>query len=64
MTFVDYLFGRKKQSDLTAELESRRLRNEARFKAMREKMQDEGKHLLNPKFKWVSADEFAMKNGL
>lgn len=55
---------RKPQSDLTAELESKRLRNEARFKAMKERMIAEGKHLLNPKFKWVSADEFAMKNGL
>lgn len=55
---------RKPQSDLTAELESRRLRNEARFKAMREKMEAEGKHLLNPKFEWISADKFAQTHGL
>ena len=57
-------FKKKQQSDLTAELESKRLRNEARFKAMRAKMEAEGKHLLNPKFKWVSADEFAQAHGL
>ena len=55
---------RKPQSDLTAELESKRLRNEARFKAMRAKMEAEGKHLLNPKFKWISADEYAEMHGL
>lgn len=55
---------RKPQSDLTAELESMRLRNEVRAKAQKERLQAEGKFLLNPAFKWVSADEFAMKNGL
>lgn len=55
---------RKPKSDLTAELKSMRLRNEVRAKAQKERLQAEGKFLLNPDFKWVSADEFAMKNGL
>lgn len=55
---------RKPQSDLTADLESKRLRNEARFKAMREKMEAEGKHLLNPSFKWIPADKWAEMHGM
>lgn len=64
MTFIDHLFGRKKQFDLTAQLASMRLRNEARAKAQKELLQAEGKYLLNPAFEWISADKFSQMNGL
>lgn len=57
-------FKKQPKQDLTAELARKRLRNEARFKAMKERMIAEGKHITSPSFKWISADEFAMKNGL
>ena len=57
-------FKKKQQSDLTAQLASMRLRNEARAKAMRKKMEAEGKHLLNPSFKWIPADKWAEMHGM
>ena len=57
-------FKKEHQSDLTAELARMRLRNEARAKAQKERLQAEGKFLLNPSFKWVSSDEFAQAHGL
>lgn len=60
----EFLKRSKPKSDLTAELASMRLRNEARAKAQNEKLKAEGKHLLNQKFKWVSADEFSQAHGL
>ena len=57
-------FKRKPQSDLTAELARMRLRNEARAKAQKERLQAEGKFLLNPAFEWISADKFAQTHGL
>ena len=57
-------FKKKQQSDLTAQLASLRLRNEARAKAQRERLQADGKYLLNPKFEWISADKFAQTHGL
>lgn len=57
-------FKQPKQADLSDELKRIRLRNEARFKAVREKMQAEGKHMLSPSFKWVSADKWAADRGI
>lgn len=57
-------FKKKQQSDLTAELKRRQLRNEARAKAQKERLQAEGKYLLNPAFEWISADKFAQTHGL
>lgn len=57
-------FKQPKQADLSDELKRIRLRNDARFKAVREKMQSEGKHMLSPSFKWVSADKWAADRGI
>lgn len=59
-----FSFFKKQQSDLTAQLASLRLRNEARAKAQKERLQAEGKYLLNPAFEWISADKFAQDHGL
>lgn len=52
-------FKQPKQADLSDELKRIRLRNDARFKAVREKMQAEGKHMLSPSFKWTPSDKWA-----
>lgn len=57
-------FKQPKQADLSDELKRIRLRNEARFKAVKERMQAEGKHMLSPSFKWVSADKWAADRGI
>ena len=52
-------FKQPKQADLSDELKCIRMRNDARFKAVREKMQAEGKHMLSPSFKWTPSDKWA-----
>ena len=62
MALLDFF--RKPQSTLSAELKRTAMRNELRFKAQRLQMEAEGKHLLQPSFKWIPADEYAARNGL
>jgi len=57
-------FKQDKKPDMADELKCIRMRNDARFKAVREKMQAEGKHMLSPSFKWVSADKWAADRGI
>lgn len=57
-------FKQPKQADLSDELKRIRMRNDARFKAVKERMQAEGKHMLSPSFKWVSADKWAADRGI
>jgi len=57
-------FGHEKKSDLSEELKRIRLRNDARFRAVRERMQAEGKHMLSPSFKWTPSDKWAADRGI
>lgn len=49
---------------ISEELKRIRARNDARFKAVKEQMEREGKHMLSPSFKWVSADKWAADRGI
>lgn len=60
----EFLKRKAKREDLTNELKRMRLRNEVRAKAQKEKLQAEGKYLLDPAFNWIPADKFAQMNGL
>lgn len=52
-------FKQPKQADLSDELKRISMRNDARFKAVKERMQAEGKHMLSPSFKWTPSDKWA-----
>ena len=60
------IFGFFKQEPpaISEELKRIRIRNDARFKAVKEQMELEGKHMLSPSFKWVSADKWAADRGI
>ena len=60
------IFGFFKQDkpDLTEELKRIQARNDARFKAVKERMQAEGKHMLSPSFKWTPSDKLAADRGI
>ena len=55
------IFGFLKQpkTDSAEELKRIRMRNDARFKEVKERMQAEGKHMLSPSFKWTPSDKWA-----
>lgn len=57
-------FKQDKKPDLTEELKRIRMRNDARFKAVREEMESEGKHLNCPSFKWIPSDRWAAEKGI
>lgn len=59
-----FSFFKKPKSSLSEDLKRQGLRNEARFKAQKELMQAEGKHLLQQSFKWIPADKWAEMHGL
>lgn len=52
-------FKQDKKPDTADELKRIRMRNDARFKAVKERMQAEGKHMLSPSFKWTPSDKWA-----
>ena len=60
------IFGFFKQEPpaISEELKRIRARNDARFKAVKEQMEREGKHMLSTSFKWVSADKWAADRGI
>ena len=57
-------FKQDKKPDLTEELKRIRARNDARFKAVKEQMESEGKHLNCPSFKWIPSDRWAADRGI
>lgn len=57
-------FKQDKKPDLTEELKRIRMRNDARFKAVKERMQAEGKHINCPQFKWTKFDDWAAQKGI
>lgn len=57
-------FFKQEKPDLTEELKRIRARNDARFKAVKERMQAEGKHMLSPSFKWTPSDKLAADRGI
>ena len=57
-------FKQDKKPDLTEELKRIRARNDARFKAVKEQMEREGKHMLSPSFKWEPYDRWAEQRGI
>ena len=60
------IFGFFKQEPpaISEELKRIRMRNDARFKAVREEMELEGKHLNCPSFKWIPSDRWAAEKGI
>ena len=60
------IFGFFKQEPpaISEELKRIRMRNDARFKAVREEMESEGKHLNCPSFKWIPSDKWAAEKGI
>lgn len=60
------IFGFFKQEPpaISEELKRIRMRNDARFKAVREEMESEGKHLNCPSFKWIPSDRWAAEKGI
>ena len=60
------IFGFFKQEPpaISEELKRIRMRNDARFKAVKERMQAEGKHMLSPSFKWETYDRWAEQRGI
>lgn len=60
------IFGFFKQEPpaISEELKRIRMRNDARFKAVREEMEREGKHMLSPSFKWETYDRWAEQKGI
>ena len=60
------IFGFFKQEPpaISEELKRLRMRNDARFKAVREEMESEGKHLNCPSFKWIPSDRWAAEKGI
>ena len=60
------IFGFFKQEPpaISEELKRIRMRNDARFKAAREEMESEGKHLNCPSFKWIPSDRWAAEKGI
>ena len=57
-------FKQDKKPDMADELKRIRMRNDARFKAVKERMQAEGKHMLSPSFKWETYDRWAEQRGI
>lgn len=57
-------FKQDKKPDLTEELKRIRARNDARFKAVREQMEREGKHMNCPSFKWETYDRWSERRGI
>ena len=57
-------FKQDKKPDLTEELKRIRARNDARFKAVKEQMEREGKHMLSQSFKWIPSDRWAAEKGI
>ena len=57
-------FKQDKKPDLTEELKRIRMRNDARFKSVKEEMESEGKHLNCPQFKWTKFDDWAAQKGI
>lgn len=57
-------FKQDKKPDLTEELKRIRARNDARFKAVKEQMEREGKHMLSQSFKWETYDRWAEQRGI
>ena len=57
-------FKQDKKPDLTEELKRIRARNDARFKAVKEQMEREGKHMLSKGFKWIPTDEWKAQRGI
>ena len=49
---------------ISEELKRIRMRNDARFKAVREEMESEGKHINCPQFKWTKFDDWAAQKGI
>lgn len=64
MSIFNWFKKQPEQVDLTEELKCIRLRNEARFKAVREQMEREGKHMNCPSFKWTKFDDWAAQKGI
>ena len=60
------IFGFFKQEPpaISEELKRIRARNDARFKAVKEQMEREGKHMLSPSFKWETYDRWAEQKGI
>jgi len=60
------IFGFFKQEPpaISEELKRIRARNDARFKAVREQMEREGKHMNCPSFKWETYDRWAERRGI
>lgn len=60
------IFGFFKQEPpaISEELKRIRARNDARFKAVKEQMEREGKHMLSPSFKWETYDRWAEQRGI
>ena len=60
------IFGFFKQEPpaISEELKRIRARNDARFKAVKEEMESEGKHLNCPSFKWIPSDRWAADRGI
>lgn len=60
------IFGFFKQQPpaISEELKRIRARNDARFKAVKEQMEREGKHMLSPSFKWETYDRWAEQRGI
>ena len=60
------IFGFFKQEPpaISEELKRIRARNDARFKAVKEQMKREGKHMLSPSFKWETYDRWAEQRGI
>lgn len=57
-------FKPQEPSSNSEDIRRRSLRNEARFKAVREQMEREGKHMLSPGFKWTPTEEWLAQKGI
>ena len=60
------IFGFFKQEPpaISEELKRIQARNDARFKAVKEQMEREGKHMLSQSFKWIPSDRWAAEKGI
>ena len=57
-------FKQDKKPVISQDLERRRIRNEARFEALKKQMESEGKHMLSQSFKWIPSDRWAAEKGI